>query len=64
MVFLDIYTPILGQSISIDELFMKLKTKLKQEVIFQKDILQLQGTLDMLFALSSKTDPSYHEMTS
>jgi hypothetical protein len=47
---------------SIDELFVKLKTKLKQEVALQKDMLQLQGALDMLFAISSKADaPSLNE---
>ena len=43
---------------SIDELFVKLESKLKQEVNLQKNMLQLQGALDMIFAIADKGDIS------
>jgi hypothetical protein len=62
-IFLDIYGSILGQSMSIDELFVKLESKLKQEVNLQKSMLQLQGALDMIFAIADKGDISILDET-
>jgi len=51
---LDIYTPILGQSHEIDELFNKIKSLISKEINFQKQLNKVLGTLDLIFA--SNTD--------
>ena len=46
----DLYIPVLGQSIVIDELFFKLRLRLKQEIQLQKEMLGLVGIMDTIFA--------------
>ncbi|KJE94791.1 U3 small nucleolar RNA-associated protein 15 [Capsaspora owczarzaki ATCC 30864] len=48
----DIYTPALGQSIVIDELFVKLQRVIATEIAFQKQLYQLIGSLDMILSSS------------
>lgn len=52
-IVLDLYTTVIGQSIIVDQLLAKLRQKLLQEVALQKQILELMGGLDMLFAMTS-----------
>ncbi|KAF9921035.1 snoRNA-binding rRNA-processing protein [Linnemannia zychae] len=51
----DMYAAVLGQSPLIDELFMRLRTKVKQEIAFQKQLLSVVGSMEMLFAKSTST---------
>lgn len=46
----DMYTPVLGQSPLVDNLFSQLRKKVKAELKFQNDLLQTKGALDMLLA--------------
>lgn len=46
------YTPVLGQSPLIDELFHRLREKVKQEILFQKELAKIVGALEMVFAKS------------
>lgn len=54
-VMIDMYTPVLGQSPLIDELFVRLRTKVKQELAFQKQLQAVIGSMEMLFAKSTST---------
>lgn len=54
-VMIDMYTSVLGQSPLIDELFLRLRTKVKQELAFQKQLLSVIGSMEMLFAKSTST---------
>lgn len=45
MVF-NLYSPVLGQSEAIDELFTKLGRQVKTEIKFQRKALELLGCLD------------------
>lgn len=49
-ILLDIYSPTIGKSTEIDELYFKLQTKLKEEIGFQKKLFGLVGILDLLIA--------------
>ncbi|GAA5857356.1 hypothetical protein JCM8547_002237 [Rhodosporidiobolus lusitaniae] len=51
-VLIDIYTPTLGLSPLIDTLFARLRRKVDDEVEFQRELTQVQGALDMVFAAS------------
>jgi U3 small nucleolar RNA-associated protein 15 len=42
------YASVLGQSPLIDDLFTKLRLKIDAEITFQDELVQLQGSLDML----------------
>lgn len=42
-IILDMYTSILGQSIAIDELFLKLQRKISQELEFHASANKLTG---------------------
>jgi len=55
MVMIDMYTTVLGQSPLIDELFMRLRTKVKQEIAFQRQLQSVIGSMEMLFAKSTST---------
>jgi hypothetical protein len=46
----DIYAPVLGQSMEIDELVVKLRRKIFQELEFQKKMFELLGTIDMILS--------------
>lgn len=50
---LDIYGSKLGQSTAVDELFLKLRTKMDREQSFQKNLLRLIGTMDSVVASSA-----------
>lgn len=49
----DMYTPVLGQSPTIDSLFLRLRRKLEVELRLQDDLVKVKGILDMLFAYAS-----------
>ncbi|KAF9581398.1 snoRNA-binding rRNA-processing protein [Lunasporangiospora selenospora] len=55
MLLLEMYSKVLGQSPLIDELLARLKEKVKMELAFQRDLLSVIGSLDMLFAKSTAT---------
>ena len=44
---LNIYSPIIGKSMAIDDLFLKLHQHLKQELTLQKKLTKLSGKLDL-----------------
>jgi len=50
---LDMYASVIGQSMKIDKIFLKIKNKIKHEVTFQKNMYSLLGAMDMLFASSN-----------
>ncbi|KAF9903291.1 snoRNA-binding rRNA-processing protein [Lobosporangium transversale] len=54
-IMIDMYTAVLGQSPLIDELFMRLRAKVKMEIEFQKQLLSVLGSMEMLFAKSTTT---------
>ncbi|KAG0265290.1 snoRNA-binding rRNA-processing protein [Actinomortierella ambigua] len=54
-VLIDMYTAVLGQSPLIDELFMRLRTKVKHELAFQQQLMAVVGSMEMLFAKSTST---------
>jgi len=45
---LDMYTPILGQSAEIDELFVKLRAKVSTEMKLQKELQSLTGMISLI----------------
>lgn len=49
---IEIYTPALGLSPLIDTLFTRLRRKVDDELEFHRELTQVQGALDMLFACS------------
>ena len=49
----DLYTAAIGQSMVVDELIAKLRTRLRQEVTFQNSLQSLLGTMDVLFAAAA-----------
>lgn len=49
-VVLDMYNAVLGQSPIIDALFIRLRRKVQAELRLQKELVKVQGSLDMLFA--------------
>ena len=51
---LDIYASLFGQSIAIDELLVKLQSRVKGEVQFQKSLFSLLGTVDLVMNSSNK----------
>lgn len=51
--FLDIYTPIVGRSPSVDDLILKLKYKLHEQLSLHTKLLQLQGAVEMILASSA-----------
>ena len=50
---LGLYASIVGQSIEVDELFKKLELRVKDEVGLQKEMFQLLGSLETIFASSA-----------
>jgi len=50
---LDLYATVLGQSDTIDELFFKLHRQVKAELLFQKQVMRVAGTLDCVLSCSS-----------
>ncbi|XP_062509297.1 U3 small nucleolar RNA-associated protein 15 homolog [Corticium candelabrum] len=51
-IVLDIYAGAVGESPKIDELLQKLKSRIDYELIFQQQVFQLLGAMDMIFAAS------------
>jgi U3 small nucleolar RNA-associated protein 15 len=49
----DLYVPVLGQSVSVDSLFYRLRSRVHEEITFQRQLLTLQGALDGLLAASA-----------
>jgi len=47
------YTPVLGQSPTIDSLFLRLRRKVEAELRLQNDLVKVKGALDMLFAFAA-----------
>ena len=45
---LDLYGGVLGHSDAIDELFLKLHKQVKAEVGFQRQVMQVMGSLDAI----------------
>ncbi|KAK0555313.1 U3 small nucleolar RNA-associated protein 15 [Tilletia horrida] len=50
---IDIYAPVLGQSPLIDDLFGRIWAKVAQEVRLQRDLVGVQGSIEMLISHSS-----------
>jgi U3 small nucleolar RNA-associated protein 15 len=50
---LDLYTPVLGQSSLIDDLFNKLRQKVAVETRLQDELVQVKGALEMVLAGSA-----------
>ena len=55
------YTPILGQSEVIDELFVKLRGKVSSEVNLQKELQSLTGMISLI--MGSITDSTGIDVT-
>ncbi len=55
----DLYAPLLGRSIDIDRLFLRLQFRIAQEVKLGKQLLALQGGLDLVMAAST-LNPATH----
>ncbi|GAA6059631.1 hypothetical protein JCM10212_004134 [Sporobolomyces blumeae] len=51
---IEIYTPALGLSPLIDSLFTRLRRKVDDELEFQRELTQVRGALDMIFAVSQQ----------
>jgi len=49
-VVIDLYTPALGQSSVIDNLFTRLKQKVELEIKFQRELVEVKGQLQMVLA--------------
>ncbi|KAH9045420.1 WD40-repeat-containing domain protein [Lactarius pseudohatsudake] len=49
----DMYSPVFGQSPTIDSLFLRLRRKLEVELQLQNDLVKVKGALDMLFAFAA-----------
>lgn len=49
-VLVDLYEPALGKSPRIDNLFFRLRQKLRQELEFQDNLMEVRGQLQMLLA--------------
>jgi hypothetical protein len=58
-VIVDMYTQFLGTSGTIDTLFVKLHTNVMREVNLGKELLALQGALDLLMAASTTGDTPF-----
>jgi len=50
---LDRYSSVLGQSVVLDELFVKLKQKVEAELTFHHQSSELTGALEMILASSA-----------
>lgn len=53
MLSTEMYAPVLGQSPTIDSLFLRLRRKLVSELRLQNDLVKTKGALDMLFAFAA-----------
>lgn len=51
-VLIDIYSPTLGLSPLVDELFTRLSRRVEEELEFQQELTSIRGALEMVFASS------------
>jgi U3 small nucleolar RNA-associated protein 15 len=49
----DLYGGVIGQSVLFDELFLKMRSKLNEEVKVQKEMLKVMGALDVVMTSTS-----------
>ena len=56
------YAPVIGQSPLIDTLFIKLRKKVDEELEFQKELTKVMGSLEMMFASSTISNPTSVEV--
>lgn len=52
-VVLDMYAPVIGQSVIIDEQFAKIKEKVEREIALQQKLMQVVGLMDTLLSFST-----------
>jgi len=52
-VVLNLYAGQLGQSVMVDELFVKLSQQLREEVRLQKELVKVSGTLDLVLSAAA-----------
>lgn len=57
-VLLDMYSGVLGQSIVVDELIMRLKMQIDEETELQKHMLHLLGSLNLILAANAPLSSS------
>lgn len=62
-IVIDIYAPILGQSIVIDELFSRLNKKLTNEIALQTEYTKFQGELETIIASSKHSNDTISNIT-
>ncbi|KAJ3068827.1 snoRNA-binding rRNA-processing protein [Podochytrium sp. JEL0797] len=55
-VIMDMYAPVIGQSVLIDELFLKLRVHVDKEMTLQEDLIKTLGLLESLMLASLKSD--------
>lgn len=53
ILFSDIYTPVIGQNLQVDKLFLKLRTKLSRELKYQREAFEVLGALDAVISAST-----------
>eukprot|EP00743_Colponemidia_sp_Colp-15_P003436 GILK01003710.1.p1 GENE.GILK01003710.1~~GILK01003710.1.p1 ORF type:complete len:535 (+),score=87.61 GILK01003710.1:42-1607(+) len=57
-VLFDLYAPVMGQSMVVDEMFVRLQSRIAGEVRLQKQMYGLLGVLDMLMSAASNAHPA------
>ncbi len=57
----DMYAPMLGRSIAIDRLFLRLQSRIQQEIKLDKQLLALQGGLDLVMASAGQQSVAHAE---
>ena len=48
--FADLYASVLGRSLTIDDLFLRMQAAVKRELQFEEELFQLQGCLDLILS--------------
>ena len=46
----DLYAPVLGRSVAIDDLFLRMQAAVRRELRFEQELFQLQGCLDLILS--------------
>ena len=46
----DLYAPVLGRSVAIDDLFLRMQTAVRRELTFENELFKLQGCLDLILS--------------
>ncbi|XP_053147248.1 U3 small nucleolar RNA-associated protein 15 homolog [Hemicordylus capensis] len=57
-VIIDIYMPVIGQSVVIDKQFVKLQNLVEKEIDYQQELLEVLGMMDALFATMARKNPT------